>query len=426
MRTRCPDCKTEYDIDPNVLLASHGLARCFRCNALFDTTISTAVADAGGQQVPVIDPRFEISDDLEKTAQLAAEKLLHITSGKEARKALKKALKQLERERAEGQATDGGEDFAGGVPPEELRDALAQGPAGEPWEAAPEEPRGESREALKAELKQELRDELREELREELQGELRQGEPVEAREPLPDEAQTAFADAWEERREASADTLQEAVKARLAPEPGERSGQAPQEEPQRDGTRELPAAELPFDVPDNLDPLKPSEDAMLDVADTLYEKRSHRGLIYGLVATLLLTAFGLQLAWQQRELLLDRFPWLSPVCAYLPCRPTMVRAPELLRVLERDIQPATNQPGALSLQATVLNEAALPQPLPDLQLSLVDNIGRVLIRRRLAPDEYMFPPPPGNRLIDPGEVFTITLDFRDPGYNATGFVIDFL
>jgi predicted Zn finger-like uncharacterized protein len=183
---------------------------------------------------------------------------------------------------------------------------------------------------------------------------------------------------------------------------------------------------LPFEIPDRLEPIKPSADAALDVVDTLYEKRSRRGLVYGLLATLLLGAFGLQLAWQQREVLLDTFPWLSPICEHLPCRPRMIRAPEEFRVLQRDIQPAANQPDALTLTASIRNAAELPQPLPDLQLSLLDNNGTAIIRRRLAPAEYLFPPPPDDKLIAPGEVFTITLDFKDPGYLATGFMIDFL
>jgi hypothetical protein len=74
----------------------------------------------------------------------------------------------------------------------------------------------------------------------------------------------------------------------------------------------------------------------------------------------------------------------------------------------------------------VRNEAETAQPLPDIQLSLLDTNGSVMIRRRLAPGEYMFPPPPKDRLVAAGEVVTIDLDFKDPGYLATGFTIDFL
>jgi hypothetical protein len=38
----------------------------------------------------------------------------------------------------------------------------------------------------------------------------------------------------------------------------------------------------------------------------------------------------------------------------------------------------------------------------------------------------MYPPPSNERVVAAGEVLTIELDFEDPGYLATGFVIDFL
>ena len=55
----------------------------------------------------------------------------------------------------------------------------------------------------------------------------------------------------------------------------------------------------------------------------------------------------------------------------------------------------------------------------------MNNDGGVLIRRRLAPRDYLGEvPPPGDNMAA-GEVVTIKLDFKDPGYEASGFVIDF-
>ena len=88
--------------------------------------------------------------------------------------------------------------------------------------------------------------------------------------------------------------------------------------------------------------------------------------------------------------------------------------------------PTADTPGSLTLNATIRNDAEYAQPLPDMQLSLLDTDGAVLVRRRLSPADYLFPPPPADRLVAPGEVFTISLDFADPGYLATGFMIDFL
>jgi predicted Zn finger-like uncharacterized protein len=191
-------------------------------------------------------------------------------------------------------------------------------------------------------------------------------------------------------------------------------------------TPEAELDELPFEVPEGLAPLQPSPEAAVDVTETLYEKRSIRGPLYTAIALLLATGLGLQLAWQHREDLLRQYPQLEPICDWLGCIADQVRAPDKLRILQREMRAADNQPGSLNLSADFRNDAELPQPLPDIQLSLLDNDGRVLVRRRLVPADYLYPPPPSDRVIGPGEVITISIDFKDPGYLATGFMIDFL
>ncbi len=189
---------------------------------------------------------------------------------------------------------------------------------------------------------------------------------------------------------------------------------------------EKPAADLPFDVPDGLEPLKTSADSALDLDELLREPSPRPRIVFTLIAGLLILMLGAQLAWQQRGILLQRFPALAPLCAYIECRPTSVHAPEEFRILHRNIAPTANAPGSLTLSVRVRNEASIAQALPDIQLSLLDNNGSVLIRRRLSPAEYQFPPPPKTARVTPGEVFAIELDFEDPGHLATGFIIDFL
>lgn len=183
--------------------------------------------------------------------------------------------------------------------------------------------------------------------------------------------------------------------------------------------------ELPFEMPENLVPLEASTDGAIDVADTLYEKPSHRGLIYGVIAVLLLLALGTQLAWQYRTELLESFPQLGFVCEHIRCQPEVIHDPRSYQVMQREIRPTENVPGSLTLNATIRNDASIAQHLPDIQLSLIDSNGSVLIRRRLAPDDYLFPRPPDGLLVEPGEVFTIGIDFEDPGHVASGFSIEF-
>jgi predicted Zn finger-like uncharacterized protein len=199
---------------------------------------------------------------------------------------------------------------------------------------------------------------------------------------------------------------------------------APPAEPAMD---EAPAENtLPFEVPDDLDPLPPSPEDVVDVAETLRGRRSRRGPLSALLVLLLATGLGLQFAWQQREELFARYPILAPICDYVDCAIAPVYAPEDLRILQREMRPSDDLPESLNLSARFRNEADAAQPLPDIQLSLVDNHGTVLIRRRLTADEYRVSPPLISGLIEPGEVVTISIDFQDPGYLATGFIIDFL
>ncbi len=222
----------------------------------------------------------------------------------------------------------------------------------------------------------------------------------------------------------AADAVDVAVHKPTTIERSERT--TPTAPPQDSGRAEQSPVELPFEMPVDLEPLLPSPDAALDVQDTLYEKRSRRGLWYGLLTACLLLALGLQLAWQQREDLLARFPVLEPLCEYVTCRPSVIRAPERFKILQRDIKPTTNEPDSLTLTASFRNVAAIAQVLPDIQLSLLDTNGSVLIRRRLSPSDYLYPAPADQAVVAPGEVITIAIDFRDPGYAATGFIIDFL
>jgi predicted Zn finger-like uncharacterized protein len=185
------------------------------------------------------------------------------------------------------------------------------------------------------------------------------------------------------------------------------------------------ATDLPFEVPADLPPLEPSPGDALHIDDALAERRGHRGFVYGLLAILLLVALAAQLAWLKRERLLAEFPQLEIVCDHLPCRPDVVHQPDAYRVVSRAITPTQNQPGSLTLSATIRNDAEHPQYLPDIQLSLLDNNGSILARRRLSPDEYLYPRPAEGRLVAKGEVLTIAVDFADPGHIASGFSIDF-
>lgn len=185
-------------------------------------------------------------------------------------------------------------------------------------------------------------------------------------------------------------------------------------------------AGLPFKVPEDLEPLQPSADAGLDM-QTMLQDPPRRGIwVSATLIALLLAALLLQFAWQHRADLLERYPRLERICEHVECRPGIVRQPQSFAILQREIKPTENAPGWLTLRVRFRNDAEIAQHYPDIHLSLLENSGSVLIRRRLAPADYRFPPPADDAVIEPGEVTTFSLDFEDPGYQATGFMLDFL
>ncbi|MBT8430343.1 MAG: zinc-ribbon domain-containing protein [Gammaproteobacteria bacterium] len=335
MKTRCPTCKTRYEIDPGALLEADGLARCFRCGTVFETVAEDAVTPDVTYTSPV-----QSAVTLDEQSELSR----------------------------------------GGASEQQEKEATPETPAEEKV-SEPNEP-----------------------------------EPVadEANEPiLPTSVEDLLAQAH-----ATESTPAEETESRSA---SSTEGQAVENLAEKSETKELP-----FAVPEDLEPLEPSPDVALGVADTLYEKKSHRGLFYGLLVILLVAGLGLQMGWQKRKELLAQYPILQPLCERIECIPKVIHAPKKISILQRDIRPTSNVPDSLTLSAQMRNDADTAQPLPDIQLSLVDNNGAVLIRRRLSAADYLFPTPPSGKVMAPGEVITITLDFKDPGSQASGFLIDFL
>jgi len=338
VKTRCPSCKTRYEIDPDALLEADGLAQCFRCGTVFETVAEDAVA-----------PDVICNSPVQSAVTL--------------------------NEQSELSAGDSAEPQGPEATPEAAKVGIDES------ESAPHEPGPAADAADDPQLPTSVDD---------LLAQTRAAKSVPA-----EEAESAPASSIVERQ---------------AGHPPEKSE----------------TKELPFRVPEDLEPLEPSPDAALDVADTLYEKKSHRGLVYGLLIVTLIAGLGLQMAWQQRKELLAQYPILQPLCEHIECIPKVIHAPTKISILQRDIQPTSNVPGSLTLSAQMRNDADTAQPLPDVQLSLVDNNGAVLIRRRLSAADYLFPTPPPEKVMAPGEVITITLDFKDPGSQASGFLIDFL
>jgi predicted Zn finger-like uncharacterized protein len=80
--------------------------------------------------------------------------------------------------------------------------------------------------------------------------------------------------------------------------------------------------------------------------------------------------------------------------------------------------------GELTVRASVRNDAAQPQPLPLLRVTLLDRFGNRLAARDVAPQGYLGHAPPAGTLLPAGERVDAQMAFVDPGRDAVGFEID--
>jgi hypothetical protein len=109
-----------------------------------------------------------------------------------------------------------------------------------------------------------------------------------------------------------------------------------------------------------------------------------------LVALLLL---GAQLLLHYRTEIIAGRPDTRPVfvaaCELFGCRITLPHRIDLIGIDSSDLTPDEKRPGNLHLTATLRNRAQYEQAWPQLEITLTDAQERPLLRRALAPAEYL-------------------------------------
>ena len=117
-------------------------------------------------------------------------------------------------------------------------------------------------------------------------------------------------------------------------------------------------------------------------------------------------------------------PVITPLCDALGCSVPTWHQPGAFTMLNRDVRPVANLPGALEAQATFRNDAAWPQAWPLLLLSLSDADGRVVGTRQFTPADYL-----GKDItqaeLAPGQSAQVTFRLREPDAGVVAFAFDF-
>jgi predicted Zn finger-like uncharacterized protein len=118
----------------------------------------------------------------------------------------------------------------------------------------------------------------------------------------------------------------------------------------------------------------------------------HR-LLWGLGAALLAVLLAAQALLHFRTEIAVLVPEarapLAQACARLGCELRLPRRPELMSIETSDLQTDNRREGVIVLNAVIRNRAPFPQEYPSLELTLTDERDEALVRRVLAPGEYL-------------------------------------
>lgn len=148
-------------------------------------------------------------------------------------------------------------------------------------------------------------------------------------------------------------------------------------------------------------------------------------LLAGLAALVLLT----QVAWVNREWVLEHYPFARPYasqwCARLGCqldRPLAAR----IELVSRDVREHPNYANALLVNAMLANRTRSVAAYPVIQLGVHDRNGSVVGIRRFQPDEYLDQSIDVAAGIPPGRTVYVVLEIAGASDVADSFEFIFL
>lgn len=118
-----------------------------------------------------------------------------------------------------------------------------------------------------------------------------------------------------------------------------------------------------------------------------------RRMVWGFGALLALAALALQAALVYRTeiavLLPEAREPLAAACGLLGCELRLPRRPELMAIESSDLQADTRRENVILLNAVIRNRAPFAQEFPALELTLTDERDQAVVRRVLAPQDYL-------------------------------------
>ncbi|MGA8260685.1 MAG: DUF3426 domain-containing protein, partial [Arenicellales bacterium] len=138
----------------------------------------------------------------------------------------------------------------------------------------------------------------------------------------------------------------------------------------------------------------------------------------------------LLLVWQVKTFYLDDLsqvpilrPYLYAVCHPLGCALPPRRDFARIDLVGTSINVNPDVPGALEINASVINRARFPQPYPALRVTLTDSDGRIVGRRTYLPSEYRGE---DKGLMPVKAVRKVSINLAQPAENAVGYEVELM
>jgi predicted Zn finger-like uncharacterized protein len=125
------------------------------------------------------------------------------------------------------------------------------------------------------------------------------------------------------------------------------------------------------------------------------EAPSRSTLLWGVLAFLAVATLLAQATYRYRTevavLVPEARPGLAWACRLLRCQIPLPRRPEQMSIDSSDLQADGRSESVIVLNAVLHNRAAFPQEYPSLELTLTDEADQPVLRRVLAPADYLEP-----------------------------------
>ena len=158
--------------------------------------------------------------------------------------------------------------------------------------------------------------------------------------------------------------------------------------------------------------------------------RARFTVAWSLLALIAAAALALQLLLYLRSDVVARYPQARPalaaLCLALQCELHLPQRPDLMSIESSDLQADTQRDNVIVLNTVIRNHARFPQEFPSLELTLTDEQDRPVVRRVLAPSDYLAAGTAGARLqrgIAAGGEAVARVYFDSSRVRATGYRI---